>query len=285
MLKQKVQQLYVSPDKVGRSEVESFFAEYSDSLPPAGESVLLSMIRIQINPSEKVRQEAYDRISSIKARLDNGEDFSELAKKFSEGPNAEFGGDLGFISKGSLGELTFEEKAFSMSVGETSDPFQTRLGFHIVKILARKNDQIHVKQIFIPVSPAEGEIKRVTSLLDSIRTHTESRNDFVDAVKKYSSDALSRSRDGQMKWRRVSELPTSLRQAVDTLKVGQITKPLREDQALTIYRVDERVENRPLTLEHDWNDIESIARRIHTQQQLLELVKKWREETFIDVRL
>jgi peptidyl-prolyl cis-trans isomerase SurA len=285
IIKQKVQQLYVSEERVGKSEVEAFYREYRDSLPAAGESVRLSMVRIGIKPSSSVRQDAFDRITSIKERLDNGEDFAELAKSFSEGPNAQAGGDIGFISKGSLGELAFEEKAFSLSPGEVSEPFETRLGFHIVKVVARKDHQIHVKQIFIRVAPSEEEVARVTALLDSVWTHAATREDFVDAVKKYSTDALSRSRDGRLKWQPVNALPSAIRRAIDTLEVGQITTPLREEDAVAIYRVDERVDNRRLTLEDDWNDIEAIARRIVAQQQLVDLVKKWREETFVDVRL
>jgi peptidyl-prolyl cis-trans isomerase SurA len=285
LIKQKVQQRYVAEERVGKSEVEAFYREYRDSLPATGKSVLLSMVRIHTKPSEQVRQEAYDRITSIKERLDNGEDFAELAKKFSEGPNAEAGGDIGFISKGSLGELTFEEKAFSLSPGEISEPFQTRLGFHIVQVVARKDHKIHVKQIFVRVAPAQEQVERVIALLDSVRRHAKTREEFIDAVKKHSTDALSRSRDGRLKWRQTVSLPSSLRRAVDSLEVGEITKPLREDEAVSIYRLDERAEDRRLTLEDDWSDIELIARRIYAQKQLIDLVDRWREETFVDIRL
>ncbi|MBD3322062.1 MAG: hypothetical protein GF350_13270, partial [Chitinivibrionales bacterium] len=145
LLKQKVQQLYVASTSVTRSDVEKFYEEYKDSLPSAGKSARLSKLSISYSPSDSIRQAAYERITSLKERLDNGEDFAELASQFSDGPNAVEGGDLGWIEKGTLSELAFEEKAFSLEPGEVSEIFETRIGFHIVKAEARKNQQVRVR--------------------------------------------------------------------------------------------------------------------------------------------
>ncbi len=284
-LKQKVQQLYVATASVNRSDVEAFFNEYKDSLPALGESILLSKIEVNLSASKEVREKAYSKIISIKEMLDNGEDFSELAKLHSDGPNASQGGVLGFVSKGSLSELTFEEKIFSLKPGETSAPFETRLGFHIVTILGRKDQAVNVQQIFVNTSPSEESVKDAVAKLDSIKINSRTVDEFSKAVTLYSTDEVSKAQKGVTKWMTMSELDPKVKGSFDTLVVGNLSSPLRNGNILTLFRIHDIQENRKLTLADDWNNIAQIAQRINSQKKLRELVSKWQKETFIDIRL
>lgn len=285
LLKQKVQQFYVSSSKMNRGDIEKFYKEYKDSLPSAGESIRLSKIIINTAPSEKIRQNAYTKIMSLKEMLDNGQDFSSVAKLHSEGLNAENGGDLGYITKGTLGELLFEEKIFSLKPGETSEPFESRLGFHIVNIIDRKDQKVHVRQIFVSITPPEEEIKKIVSLLDSVKTSCTTPEAFRLAVEKYSTDNASKSRKGQLGWQSLSEIDPDIRSAFDTLTIGAISSTVTKDNTISLYRIDDLVKSRKLTLTEDWNEITQIAERIYMQKKLMELVSKWQQETYIDIRL
>lgn len=82
---------------------------------------------------------AFDKIHEIKGQLDSGADFAELAKKVSQCPSAQKGGDLGFFPrKGGAVPEPFAEAAFKLKVGEISEPVQTQFGFHIIKVTDRK---------------------------------------------------------------------------------------------------------------------------------------------------
>jgi len=66
-------------------------------------------------------------------RITEGEDFTMLASEFSEDPSREFGGDLGYISRGSaLQEV--EDMAISLNIGDFSKPFWSSAGLHIIKL-------------------------------------------------------------------------------------------------------------------------------------------------------
>ena|SRR5690625_1325868 len=77
----------------------------------------------------------------VKGKLDKGEDFAKLAKEYStDESNAEKGGELGFFTVGTM-VPEFEEKAFSMDVGEVSEPVQSDFGYHIIKVTDKKESE------------------------------------------------------------------------------------------------------------------------------------------------
>lgn len=72
-------------------------------------------------------------------KLENGEDFTELAKEHSTGPSAEEGGELGFISKDQNIAEKFKEAIFALDVGNRSEIVETQYGFHIIEVTDRKD--------------------------------------------------------------------------------------------------------------------------------------------------
>ncbi len=74
------------------------------------------------------KYEAEDLLKKIRS----GEDFSELARKFSKCPSAPAGGDLGEFAQGRMVEA-FDEVAFLLKVDEISQPVGTRFGYHLIQ--------------------------------------------------------------------------------------------------------------------------------------------------------
>jgi peptidyl-prolyl cis-trans isomerase C len=99
----------------------------------------------QITGEQEVRArhilvESEDEAKAIKAELDKGADFAELAKKKSKDPGASDGGDLGFFTKDQM-VPEFSAVAFTLDAGKTSDPVKSQFGWHIIKVEEKRSRQ------------------------------------------------------------------------------------------------------------------------------------------------
>ena len=93
--------------------------------------------QILIKTNNKEESAAKEKINSIKEKINNGENFADMAKEHSEGPYSDKGGSLGFITKGQISE-EFDKVAFNLSKGEVSSPVKTKYGYHLIKVHDKK---------------------------------------------------------------------------------------------------------------------------------------------------
>lgn len=84
-----------------------------------------------------------DKATADKIRKDLGKngDFAAAAKAHSTGPTGSNGGDLGWFGKGTM-VPAFEEVAFSLNVGEVSQPVQTQFGWHVIKLVEKDDKRV-----------------------------------------------------------------------------------------------------------------------------------------------
>ncbi len=82
------------------------------------------------------------KANKIYKEIKEGLSFEEAAKENSKCPSKDNGGDLGFFERGKM-VPEFEEKSFSMNAGEVSKPVKTQFGYHIIKVVDKKEDSIY----------------------------------------------------------------------------------------------------------------------------------------------
>ena len=82
---------------------------------------------------ERLRADA----EAIHERLTNGEPFDQLCAKYSTGPEAATGGDVGFIERGII-HSEVEDVAFSLPLNKISGVIETSVGFHIIQVIDRR---------------------------------------------------------------------------------------------------------------------------------------------------
>jgi len=97
---------------------------------------------VLIKTSELVPEaEARRRLESLKERLDNKADFAELARLHSEDTSNIKGGDLGWLSPGDT-VPEFERAMDALSPGQISGPVRSPFGWHLIQVLARRNEDM-----------------------------------------------------------------------------------------------------------------------------------------------
>lgn len=92
------------------------------------------LINVAANASDEDKAAALEKIQGLKAEIDGGADFAEVAKQSSEDPGSgASGGDLGWIEKGDMVK-PFEEALFAMETNTISEPVLSQFGYHLIQL-------------------------------------------------------------------------------------------------------------------------------------------------------
>lgn len=161
------------------------------------------LVRLQQNALPKDTLEAYNKISSIRDRIINGESFEDVAVETSEDLSAK--GDPKTGRKGNKGNLgyfgafrmiyPFENAAYNTKKGEVSMPFRTRYGYHIVKNEGFRQSLGSVEAAHILIRDTSTTGKKV---IDSIYTKLKQGEKFEALAEAYSEDPGSKSKGGNL---------------------------------------------------------------------------------------
>ncbi|WP_281273759.1 peptidylprolyl isomerase [Biomaibacter acetigenes] len=114
--------------KVSDEDVKKYFDSNKDMFKLPSPEIRASHILV---PTE-------DEANKVLAEIKAGEDFAELARKYSTDPGSkDKGGDLGYFGKGKM-VPEFEKAAFALKQGEVSQPVKTQFGYHIIKVTGER---------------------------------------------------------------------------------------------------------------------------------------------------
>lgn len=232
---QKMQSELTSGLKVTPSEVKKFYKDIPhDSLPYFSTEVSVAQIVKKAIPGKEQKDKVKNLMLSIKSRIERGESFADLAKQYSQDPgSAANGGQLGFYSRGELAP-EYEATSLSMKPGEISMPVESQFGFHLIQLQEKRGNTYRTRHILISPQPNQEDYQKTEASLDSLREMIELDSiSFQAAAKEHSDDQLTSSAGGFFQDEtgapRVSaeQLDPNIFFTIDTMKIGNITKPIR----------------------------------------------------------
>lgn len=125
--------------KPTQKEINKFYKENSAKLFKEPESVHVRHILVAVskNDNDNNKAQKKEKIENLRRQLLSGGDFAELARKNSDCPSKETGGDLKFITRGLVAK-PFEDAAFSQQKNIIGPVITTESGYHIIQVLDLK---------------------------------------------------------------------------------------------------------------------------------------------------
>jgi peptidyl-prolyl cis-trans isomerase SurA len=289
LLKSKLQSLKFGDITVSRREVEEFFENYRDSLPPVPEEVEVSHIYMAPKVSAGVKQAAYQKAKAILDSIKAGGDFAAFAKRYSEDPgSAVHGGDLGWARRGDFVK-EFEEATFALKPGQLSDVVETALGYHIIQLLDRRGEAVHPRQILIKLERSQADDDSTIAFLKKLKARAEAGESFADLAGKYSEDDESSSLGGDLGTLSVDQLQPDFLSTVKALSPGEISDPakvtLSKGYGFHIVLLRKRTPAHKLNLSEDWKRIEQYAISFKRNKQYTAWLDELRHSIYWEERL
>jgi len=274
------------------SEVKKFFNRIpKDSLPYFSASVEVAQIVKIAKVNEAQENETKGELISIRNRILAGEDFSKLAKDFSDDPSViQNGGEMGWSGRGRM-VPEYEAMAFKLKPNEISMPFKSPFGIHIMQLIERRGNEYNSRHILISPKPSQKDLDDASNYLDSLRFLVINDSiKFQAAAKEYSDDVVTKGNggffsdgDGGLQLT-VDELDPIVFFKLDSMKVGEISKPItyRTDDGKDAVRIlfyKARIAPHQASLEQDWTKIQ----RATLGEKKEKILEKWFQKARLDV--
>ncbi|MDH3889396.1 MAG: peptidylprolyl isomerase [Gammaproteobacteria bacterium] len=228
------------------------------------------------------------RAEGIIERLRDGADFESTAIAESDGQQALEGGDLGWRKTGQLPSF-FSDVVGELKAGQISNPIRSPSGFHIIKILDIRGDQLHLikqtKARHILLRPdtlvsEEDVIIRIRQLHDRI----VQGEDFGTLARAHSQDPGSGSEGGELGWVTPGKMVPEFEKAMDELQVGEVSQPIKSRFGYHLIQITDRREQDNTEDYQRTRARESIRQR-KTDEELEIWLRRLRDESYVEYHL
>ena len=299
ILAEKIQRNLINEVDVTPIEVREFYDKIpTDSLPYLAAEVEISEIVMKPEVNEEEAIISKDLLTDIKQKILSGEEtFEDMARKFSADPGSGAnGGDLGWSNRGSF-VTEFEAAAYDLDLEEISDIVETQFGYHIIKLINRRGNQLNLKHILIKPEITDADMELTKTRLDSIRNLLVTDSlDFVRAVRLYSDkESQSFNNIGRMTnpatgdtFFETGDLPPEIYFAIEELDVDGISEPLefqtpRGETQYRMVKLVSRTKPHRASLEQDYSKIKRYAKESKKNEHYNNWMQDRISETFIEL--
>lgn len=228
------------------------------------------------------------KTNKLYEQLLNGSSFTELATKYSAGPDAAKGGDMGWRKQSQLPSL-FINVVASMQIGDISRPIKAGNGFHIIKILGKTGgDSImipktHVRHILLKPSEIRTE-DQTLALIIKLRDQIINGASFAEIAKNNSDDTASLADGGDLSWMSAEELVPEFSEVMSNMAINDISQPFQTRYGWHILQVLNR-QDHEMGLEIKQNRARDVIYRRKFAEEVEIWLREEREDAYVDIKL
>jgi peptidyl-prolyl cis-trans isomerase SurA len=221
-------------------------------------------------------------------QIQGGADFAQVAAGFSDAPDALKGGDLGWRAPARL-PTVFSEPVRGMQPGEVSGVLRSSTGFHVVKLQEVRSrnqatvvEQTRARHILIKVNEVTSESEGKTKI-DRIKDRLDTGAKFDDQARLNSEDA-SASKGGDLGWLSPGDTVPDFEQAMNKLKVGEVSGPVRTPFGWHLIGVSER-RTQDVTTERQREQARQALRARKSEENFQEWVRQIRDRAYVELKV
>lgn len=258
--------------------VRDFYQTHKDSIGTVPGRVKLAHILLPIRPSDTELRTGFERALEVYKLLLSGAEFAIIAQEFSQDENTRRkGGMLGRIRRGESIE-EFEAALFAQKPGIISQPFPTRLGYHIVEVLNKGEDWVLARQILITVKITRSDTARTENLARSIKAKVESGVAFDSLAQVHSQDPNTDLGEFY-----IDQLTPPFDTVVARLDSGQVSEPILTAYGYHLLYARTKTPEKVLTFDELRDQIYQYLYQQEMQKHYDRLIAELRSKTYVKV--
>jgi peptidyl-prolyl cis-trans isomerase SurA len=286
IIQQLQQRAIYSTVKVSPQEIDIFLEQQKQSGDQSNDKYHLAHILIA-TPEAASPEEVTGALNKAKQaieRIEKGENFSDVALRFSDGRQALQGGDLEWRSAAELPPL-FLNTARQLEKGEVSRPLRSASGFHILKLIDKQTrsylvQQTHARHILIKTDQITSDTEARDTLL-SIKQRLNEGEDFAALAEEYSQDPGSKNNGGDLGWASEGSFVPRFTQVMNSLNKGEISEPFKSQFGWHILQVlDRRKEDE--TEQRIRQKAEKAIQKRKADEELQLWLRRSRDEAYVE---
>jgi len=276
--------------EVSDAEIDQFLAEAKSSGSARSEFNLAHvLVRLPEQASPEQIEAARKKIDKARAEAVAGTDFAKLAASYSDAPDALQGGAMGWRAEDRLPEI-FANAVKGMKTGEISAVLRSPGGFHLLKVLERRGaeddapvQQTRARHILIRTNEVVSEAEARRRLADLRQRIVTGGADFGELARVNSVDG-SATRGGELDWLLPGDTVPEFERAMDALKVGEISQPVKSPFGWHLIQVEER-RAAGLTPERRRMQARQAIKERKSEEAYQDWLRQLRDRTYVEVRL
>ena len=277
---------------IGEAEVDSFIAAEKAAASEQFElNISQIMVRIPENASPDVIGQRQKRAEEVLRQLRTGADFAKMAATYSDASDALQGGAVGWRPGGALPPI-FAEALNKLKPGQNTPIIKSAAGFHILKLVDKRSmadaaaqetvQQTHARHILLKVTPTMSAADAKRKLLELKERLDNKAAKFEELARLFSNDS-SANKGGDMGWLYPGDTVPEFEQAMNGLKVGQVSEPVETSFGYHLIEVIERKSD-DVSKEKQ----RAAARNALRERKLVEAVEDWqrqvRDRAYVEFR-
>lgn len=267
---------FVKEINLTKEDYEDYYKSFIEDFTIPGK-VRASHILVKFE-ADQDKAVARAKAEDILIKVNGGEDFTKLAREFSDDRlSGKKGGDLGFFGEGEMVE-PFEDAAFSLEKGEVSDLVETNFGFHIIKVIDIVEEDVK------PLTEVKAEIKKnLESEISAELAEGRSEDIYYESLKGTSLEELAKEEELPYKstdFFTLSNIPPAvaelkeLVQTASTMEQGWIGRPVEGAKKLYILTLLGKQEPREPTLDEVKKEVKEAVAMEKAIKEATELAEK-----------